>query len=578
MAEIQHVGGIWTTGKNMPTLREYFGCAAVGSKIYCIGGDTNSENSLNTLEIYNTLTDTWTVGKNMPTARCYFGCVAVGHRIYCIDGVASRNSSSTLRIVEIYDTLTNTWTTGSPIPISQMTELLYVAIGTRIYAIMPGKKICIYDTETNTWSTGATITINYHAACVAVENKIYFFGGISESREHKIYDTETGILSEGALMPTGRSALSGAAIEGKIYCVGGVTNGNRITDAFEIYDTVNGAWLIGPNMPIGRSYLRCAVANGKLYCIAGNMGGGYLTSVAIYTSGILITEQYATSDGTEVQPHTFASVEPDDDYVKTAPTIPGYTYVGYKLNDGDLQTGDTVTINNVQSDHTVTFVYERENPPTNALITHKYQTPEGLDVLAATFHSVEFGDTHTAVAQDIANYRYIGYTIDGGALQAGETVTIEDVQKDYTITFVYEPVDEPNPPKQFTITQEYRTDDGMSVRITDYITVAAGSAYTQTAPGITGYTRIGHRIDGGPLQAGRTATITNVQGDHTVTFIYAVGDENSNGNVDVKGCCCCNGKNPCCCSGKRFAMNIEVCGYEEPSEITAAINAAFEAK
>jgi hypothetical protein len=58
----------WSIGTSMPTPRMGAFTAAVGGKVYVIGGMNNNA-ALSVNEIYNPATNTWSTGAPMPTAR-----------------------------------------------------------------------------------------------------------------------------------------------------------------------------------------------------------------------------------------------------------------------------------------------------------------------------------------------------------------------------------------------------------------------------------------------------------------------------------------------------------------------------
>ena len=69
------------------------------------------------------------------------------------------------------------------------------------------------------------------------------------------YDTESGVWSTLAPMPTARCDAAAFVLEGKIYVSGGgVVDGEDSTDVVERYDPVSGAWDTVSSLPGGRAY------------------------------------------------------------------------------------------------------------------------------------------------------------------------------------------------------------------------------------------------------------------------------------------------------------------------------------
>ena len=100
----------WTSIANMTTKRSCLAAAAVGSKIYAIGGGENGFSRLNTCEVFDTITNAWTSIASMNTKRHHFAAAAVGSKIYAIGG---RDGSSDLNTCEVFDTFTNQPAAGS---------------------------------------------------------------------------------------------------------------------------------------------------------------------------------------------------------------------------------------------------------------------------------------------------------------------------------------------------------------------------------------------------------------------------------------------------------------------------------
>ena len=77
----------WTKKSNMPTARCFASSCELRGKIYVIGGGQTNNSCLNTMEVYDPLTDTWDTTKtDMPTARAELCVCAVNYKIYTIGG------------------------------------------------------------------------------------------------------------------------------------------------------------------------------------------------------------------------------------------------------------------------------------------------------------------------------------------------------------------------------------------------------------------------------------------------------------------------------------------------------------
>jgi len=113
-----------------------------------------------------------------------------------------------------------------------------------------------------------------------VDGKIYAIGG-SDGNSHldtnEMYDPATNTWVSKQPMPTARSRFGITVFENKIYVMGGA-NASRFTDANEVYDPATDTWEIKASMPAGgRSELAVNAVNGKIYAIGGHFLGIFWT-------------------------------------------------------------------------------------------------------------------------------------------------------------------------------------------------------------------------------------------------------------------------------------------------------------
>ncbi|NTW62128.1 hypothetical protein HGB25_01805, partial [Candidatus Saccharibacteria bacterium] len=110
------ITGLWSSKSPMPTPRANLSCAAIGNKIYVVGGmDISNWPGLKTLEVYDISTDTWATLADMPTGRWGLRAVAVNGKLYIFGGRTDVQGHA-YASVEVYDPLTNNWTTKSIMP------------------------------------------------------------------------------------------------------------------------------------------------------------------------------------------------------------------------------------------------------------------------------------------------------------------------------------------------------------------------------------------------------------------------------------------------------------------------------
>jgi len=237
--EYDPVTDTWTFKAPMPTPRSAFGIAVYENKIYCIGGYaiinlSGAATSVN--EVYDPVTDTWTKRASMPTARLNLRANVVNGKIYLIGGIPTPDTGRTLN--EVYDPASDIWIVRAPIP-TGVDLYASAVVDNKIFVIKSGLTQ-IYDAESDRWSIGAAPLMNPLIPCaspVTFSNssvRIYLFGANSSGSYWMLsaqgfttqnYDPATGNWTVGTCMPIGRFDAGVAAINDKLYVIGGYNYG-----------------------------------------------------------------------------------------------------------------------------------------------------------------------------------------------------------------------------------------------------------------------------------------------------------------------------------------------------------------
>ena len=119
-----------------------------------------------------------------------------------------------------------------------------------------------------------------------VEGKIYAIGGTNSWKggsvdTNEMYDPQTGMWTNKTAMPTKRSYFAIAVYENKIFCMGGLNGNFSNTEASwgegcaanEVYDPATDTWETKVQLPIARWKLQANVVNGIIYLIGGEPNG-----------------------------------------------------------------------------------------------------------------------------------------------------------------------------------------------------------------------------------------------------------------------------------------------------------------
>jgi N-acetylneuraminic acid mutarotase len=250
----------WAKKRPMALPSHHVAFTEYHGKIYAFGGFVYPTSGpaawvpINNAWEYDPAADSWKALAPMPSKRGSPVAAAVGDKIYVIGGVSIlpgatetaldfKTPQASVGTVEEYDPATNTWRERSPMP-----------------------------------------TPRNHTTAAAVNGKIYVIGGrvgaafiglASDISVVEEYNPATDKWSAPrSRMPTARSALGSGAINGKIYVAGGEFQDPHMMATFkavEAYDPASDSWSIMPSMPVSRHGLAAGVIGNRLILVGGDV-------------------------------------------------------------------------------------------------------------------------------------------------------------------------------------------------------------------------------------------------------------------------------------------------------------------
>ncbi|MBI3260556.1 MAG: hypothetical protein HYZ54_13945 [Ignavibacteriae bacterium] len=267
----------------MPTARYAFTSNVVNGKIYVIGGYNASNNAFKVVEEYDPATDTWTTKKSCLSGHAAQASCVINNIIYVFGGDKGFDWTGA---VEAYNPATDQWVPKDSIPVDSN-----AALGMSSVAELNGKayliggftnpepaRIAEYDPVTDKWRLTKSYKRNYNAEALILNNQIYFIGGCpfrsigfcdNPSDSLQIYDPVTESWTSKANMLSPHSGHSSTIYNGKIYVMGGMTNGSGAANKnFEVYDPATDTWKNLPSLPQSLSNFSCNTVNGKIYIIS----------------------------------------------------------------------------------------------------------------------------------------------------------------------------------------------------------------------------------------------------------------------------------------------------------------------
>ncbi len=276
----------WKTMQSMPTPRAWAPAVVLGGKIYVVGGCSSSEkqqfqNEVSNLEVYDPALDSWAVLPSMPTPRVGPAAAAVGNKIYVIGGF-NRSSWSANPVMEIYDVSSGTWSRGpdKPTPCSWAAaavwhDKIYVLGGVGHGYLSTCE---MFNPTTNRWRSCSSFSGGrYLSAAATVGDRIYLIGGDTWEPSHykyadvQVYNPSTDSWTSASSMPTAETNLDAVVVDDEVWVFGR-------DDLCRIYNVAADSWIeIATDHQADKSF-SVAYSHGKIYCFGGG-GWGPTTDV-----------------------------------------------------------------------------------------------------------------------------------------------------------------------------------------------------------------------------------------------------------------------------------------------------------
>jgi N-acetylneuraminic acid mutarotase len=160
---------------------------------------------------------------------------------------------------------------------------LYLLGGIRTDAgVTPGpvtSEVEVYDPQTNTWSGAPSMpTARMGLVTAVVDGKLYAIGGATDGWGLEVvgtveeFDPVAQTWTPRSSMPTPRSFAAGAQIEGRIFVVGGARYDHGVMNSAEAYDPSTDSWSTVAPLPTARAELAAVESDGRLYAVGGYAG------------------------------------------------------------------------------------------------------------------------------------------------------------------------------------------------------------------------------------------------------------------------------------------------------------------
>lgn len=273
---------VWRNGTSLNKPRAGAAALTWNGKIYVFGGKSINNKVLNTVEVYDPASDTWdsTLVKPFDEERYNASVVVWDDKFYLIGG---RNIEEVLESVEVYDPVQNEWEEAHHLR-SEREGHTSAVFNNRIYTIGGQKnnfdlldEIEWYDAEEDKWED-ADFDIFYPRSALfsaVYNNEFYMFGGYYYGLtllSCRLYPGNDGY--EWEQLPSLSEARAygvTARIDSLIYLIGGETKNGK-TNLVEIYNINSGKLTRGTDMNMSHSGMACAAIDNRIYSIGGYEG------------------------------------------------------------------------------------------------------------------------------------------------------------------------------------------------------------------------------------------------------------------------------------------------------------------
>lgn len=251
--------GSWGKRAELIEANSEFAVAETGGTIYVLGGYPANRQSVTTVQIYDTKSDTWRLGPPLPQPNNHGIAAAVEGVIYLIGG---QTDPATAYVDTVYalDPKIGRWVEKAPMP-SKRSAGVALVLGGKIYVAggrpPRGNDFAVYDPAVDRWETLPPLpSQRNHTAGAVIGSRMLVVGGrlgggfqseLTAVTEY--FDPASRTWTSGAALPRPRSGINGAMAFGCFHVWGGEHTTGVFPD-HDVYDPRAGRWTKLPDMPL----------------------------------------------------------------------------------------------------------------------------------------------------------------------------------------------------------------------------------------------------------------------------------------------------------------------------------------
>lgn len=281
----QRVPGAWRSHARMPSTRQEVAVAALGGRVYVIGGFGASGEPVATVEAYDVAADRWESRAPLPAPIHHAAAGVVDGRLFVVGGYTGERLRWTAEpSVYEYDPAGDRWMARAPLP-TPRGALAVVVVGGRLHALGgSGESVTgaheVYDPATDRWRSANAVPIaREHLAAVGLRGRVWVIGGRArfvgpQYASVDIYDPATDSWQTGPPLPDGRGGIAAAVVAGRVLVFGGEAP-FRVWSATEMYEEAGHRWIAKSPMPTPRHGIGAAVVGERVYVPGGATEPGF---------------------------------------------------------------------------------------------------------------------------------------------------------------------------------------------------------------------------------------------------------------------------------------------------------------
>ena len=264
--------------------------AAVGEKVYVFSGFDAGSTTTARSSVYDTTKNSWSALPDTPIEVTHAPAVVDGETIWLIGGYRGDHPGPAIRDVWKFDTVTRLWRVGPPLPAPRGAGAAAI-VGRQLHYFGGTNRVAGSTADLDqsshwvlnldggtTWSSRAALpNPRNHLTGIAVGGKIYAIGGQHNENEntglqsdvHR-YNPATNAWTKVASLPKARSHSAAVGRDGQIIVMGGTNPGAGASSDVTAYHPQQNVWSKLPSLPGGRKTAVAAVVNDVVYFTGGS--------------------------------------------------------------------------------------------------------------------------------------------------------------------------------------------------------------------------------------------------------------------------------------------------------------------